>query len=265
MLIFFQTKVSFNVFYEVDQNHAYQNQELQRLWLVIILVAIILIVKLVFRALIPDKPKWVMDEEERQKAQKELFKSGEEIQNSLSKVENEHNEERNKKEMKLKKKIQVLQKELVSANSKNQRPKEQSVHALPAISQWQISNPQEFKAKTLSQFYKTFKFMEHELLIQRIDDITKYEGKTLFLCNECHKSKAVLECLDCQEPFCKRCYKDVHLTAHAMVFGNETPPNITYFASENDQTDNVLKENDNVLLGRNTKNPKEKFKKYLFF
>ena len=83
-------------------------------------MSIVLVVKFVFRGLIPDKPEWVIDEEERQKAQKQLLKGGEEIINSPSRVENDQ-EETHRKDKKLKNKINSYRKELYLVIAETQR------------------------------------------------------------------------------------------------------------------------------------------------
>ena len=233
------------MFYEIDETHARENQELQRLWLVIILVAIVLILKFVFRALIPDKPKWVIDEEERQKVQKETFTFtvGEENFSPV-KIQKAQREDESRNERKLQNQVNRLQKELDEIKL-SQKPKKDIVNSLPPISHSQISN-QDFKATTLSLFYKTFKYLEHELLIKRMNDVNKQEGNNLFLCNECHKFRAILECLDCQELFCDRCYKEVHLKSHRILFGPESKPNIVSLTQSTpaiENFENILKEN----------------------
>ena len=252
-MLFFQPKIKFDSFYVVQNNG---NEELQRLWIVIIMVAIILVLKFVFRALIPDKPKWVFDEEERQKAQREMFKGGEENKSLPAKFEKELFEEREKlkaKEHRLKietesskKKIKEIQ---IEKDKLKQKLKEKNIQNSSSYSLQLQKNPQDYKAKALSLFLKTFKFVEHELLILRINDINKYEGNGLFLCNECHKSRSVLECLDCQENFCRRCYKEVHVTTHIML-GKMGQPNIALIAQRNPQNEYLLKDKDLNILDR---------------
>ncbi len=60
------------------------------------MVSIIIFVKFFFRALIPDKPKWVVDEEERQNAQKEINKGRIETKFIPAKFEKEIADEKKK-------------------------------------------------------------------------------------------------------------------------------------------------------------------------
>ena len=201
--------------------------DIYRLWLVIIMVFIIIFLKFVFRAVIPDKPKWVIDEEERQKSILESDKGQEKLTKSApakSEKERVDTSRKNKifklnEELKEKKGI-INELERERDKWKNQ-VKQKIAQSSTNITSFQ-KNAQEYKLKVISLFLKTFKIVEHELLILRLEDVSKYDTNSLFMCCECHKARALLECLDCQEHFCKLCYKNIHVTNHHLL-GKDKP------------------------------------------
>ena len=66
LLIFFNKKIEFKVLaLGMDQD------EVSRLWGIIIMVTIIMVAKFSFRALIDDKPGWVVEEQQRERAKLE--------------------------------------------------------------------------------------------------------------------------------------------------------------------------------------------------
>lgn len=173
------------------------------------MVGIIIFVKFLFRAVIPDKPRWVMEEEERQKVQQEVIKGNSEVKLIPSKVEKEINEVQGKAKAKINEyrgKLEKSEKKIKELESERERIKQQlkdkMLNSTPSNSAFQQS-PQEYKAKALSLFLKTFQTIERDLLLIRLEEIAKYENDALFICDECHKAKAILECLDCKENYCK--------------------------------------------------------------
>lgn len=201
-MLFFSKKVTFSTFLSSED-------QIYRLWLTIIMVCIIIFVKFLFRAVIPDKPKWVIDEEERQKAQRELKKSTAEVKFSSSKLEKEIIEEKTRIKARindLRSKLEKSERKIKELESEKEKFKKQlKEKALTNSVSSTIfqQTPQDFKANALSLFLKTFTAVERELLLIRLEEIAKYEGNLLLICNECHKAKAILECLDCEENYCK--------------------------------------------------------------
>lgn len=197
------------------------------------MVCIIIFVKFLFRAVIPDKPKWVNDEEERQKAQREIHKGSSEVKFSSSKLEKEIIEEKSRIKAKINELRSKLEKserkikELETEKDKFRKQLKEKALTNSVSSTNLQQNPQEFKAKALSLFLRTFITVERELLLIRFEEIAKYEGNLLLICNECHKAKAIIECLDCEENYCKRCYEDMHITTHRMM--GKPQPNIASF------------------------------------
>ena len=209
----------------LDSIEAYQSQKLNRLWLVIGMVSLIILTKFLFRSLIADKPRWVTEEEERQRAEKDANKGISETKAFPAKAEKEIMEEKKKNKGRLDNMRNLLDKtnkkmkEIeVEKEKLKQKLKEKTLASSSALglSNFQ-QNSQEFKGKVLSLFLRTYKNIEQELLVLRLEDIAKFEGNYLFLCNECHKAKAVLECLDCEDNYCKKCYDDVHVITHKML------------------------------------------------
>lgn len=235
MLLFFTKKITFGTFTFVDLN-----EDINRLWLVISMVGIIIFVKFFFRALIPDKPKWVEEEEERQNTQKEMNKGRIETKFIPAKLEKEISDEKKKIKAKLNnmrsdlekagKKIKELENEKEKYKLKlKEKHNENNISSLTFH-----QNPVDYKAKVLSLFLKTYKFLEHELLVLRLKDISKYDQNNLYICNECHQARSVFECLDCQENFCKHCYDVTHITTHKMI--GKPAPTISGFNKTNQET-----------------------------
>lgn len=63
LLIFFNKKIEFKVLAV-----GMEKDEVNRLWGIIIMVTIIMFAKFIFRALIDDKPRWVVEEQQRERA-----------------------------------------------------------------------------------------------------------------------------------------------------------------------------------------------------
>lgn len=66
LLIFFNKKIQFKL-----MTLGMDGDEVSRLWGIIVMVAIIMLVKFGFRAIIDDKPHWVVEEQQRERAKLE--------------------------------------------------------------------------------------------------------------------------------------------------------------------------------------------------
>jgi len=202
------------------------------------MVSLIILTKFLFRAIIPDKPRWVIEEEERQKAEKDRNKGISEKKAFPAKAEKEIIEEKKKNKGRLDNMRNMLDKtnkklkeiEVEKERLKQKLKEKTLVNSTLGMSNYP-QNSREFKGKVLSLFLRTFKNIEQELLVLRLEDIAKFEGNYLFLCNECHKAKAILECLDCQDNYCKKCYDDMHIMTHKML--GKAKPVISGFAKGN--------------------------------
>jgi len=52
--------------------------------------------------------------------------------------------------------------------------------------------------------------IERELLVLRLNQINKVIKVPVFICDECHSSLAIIECMECQENLCKTCCIKYH-------------------------------------------------------
>ena len=57
--MYLNPKLKLNIFYKNSESGV------GRLWTIIIMMLIVILMKFIFRALIPDKPQWVIEEEEK--------------------------------------------------------------------------------------------------------------------------------------------------------------------------------------------------------
>lgn len=70
MILFFRSTTSFDVFEDAlmdDTPGENIYHDVRRLWVFLIIVYVILVLKLLARAFIQDKPQWVINEEEKLK------------------------------------------------------------------------------------------------------------------------------------------------------------------------------------------------------
>ena len=52
--------------------------------------------------------------------------------------------------------------------------------------------------------------IERELLVLRLSQINEVITVNVFICDECHNTLAIIECLECQENLCKACCIKYH-------------------------------------------------------
>jgi hypothetical protein len=79
-----------------------------------------------------------------------------------------------------------------------------------------------YKSRVMGILEKTYQILERELLSLRLEDIARLEGNFLFICENCHKFKAVFECFLCKLFFCKLCLQEKHTENHKLL-GKDEP------------------------------------------
>lgn len=121
-----------------------------------------------------------------------------------------------------------------------------------------------YKSRVLGIFEKTFFILERELLSLRMGDIAKLEGNLLFICENCHKIKAVFECFSCKLFFCKLCLQEKHTETHRLL-GKEEP--IVCLINEENyaKTNDLPAVTDCLVVWRNDCYEKVNFKKEVIY
>ena len=102
-------------------------------------------------------------------------------------------------------------------------------------------DPLTFKTRVLGIFKKTYIEIERELLMKRMDDFINIRIGCVYMCNYCHKKKAIFDCLNCKESLCEDCLNEVHL-----IFNNEIHEVI--YTQYNDEIEKIQRISQNKNL-----------------
>ncbi len=61
-----------------------------------------------------------------------------------------------------------------------------------------------------SLFFNAFTYIEKELSLKRLECFSSNIEELVIICQGCRKSRAILECIDCQEKHCAQCMRNIH-------------------------------------------------------
>ncbi|CAD8209485.1 unnamed protein product [Paramecium octaurelia] len=220
---------------EVIYGYSGSDQDIT-IWLFFLTIAIILIIKLAFQWLIPDKPQWVLNELQNIQ-EKQHVNTGQREALKKTKVEIQKKQDRLSQRRKLyqEAKQNCTQKMQAKISTKLEKEtkierflkQEESEKLLAKQGVIQKVTEIEIKPEIVTQIRigllrQKFIEIQHFLLQQRIRQIDQARTKNIFLCQECSLVEAVFDCEDCDESQCLECFRKVHtkmknITTHEVM------------------------------------------------
>ncbi|EGR27499.1 transmembrane protein 16k, putative [Ichthyophthirius multifiliis] len=238
-LMYVKDESLIKILFDEDQLSGVQLEQ-YKVWTYLVVGIVIFGLKYMFQVVIQDKPKWILDEEEKEnylKQQQEIAnekirsKEMQELKLQRKKLIQEK-EEKEKKfkifNMKKTEQYKLLQQEceyykkncpqkLVDFDSvflNNQQDFTSKSNKVLIKNQYFLSNDKlksEFYVKRLSVLKNTFVNIERELLNIRLKQIIYMSKQPIVICKECSLNSAVLECLNCSNRcFCQECFDSFH-------------------------------------------------------
>ncbi|CAD8128142.1 unnamed protein product [Paramecium sonneborni] len=211
------------------------------IWLFFLTIAIILIIKLAFQWLIPDKPQWVLNElqniQEKQHVntgQREALKTNKvNIQketDALIQSRKQLLETKQNCNQRIQAKINTkIEKEVKIDRFQKQEEQEKLLAkqgVIQKVTEIEIK-PEMVNQIKIGLLRQKFIEIQHFLLQQRIRQIDQARTKNILLCQECSKEEAVFDCEDCDESQCQECFRKVHnkmknITTHEVMLLKST-------------------------------------------
>ncbi|CAD8095052.1 unnamed protein product [Paramecium sonneborni] len=187
------------------------------LWYFISCVIAVTLIKILVRELIPDRPDWVIEEidkinhrelvEQQEKAKQKLKEMQElllHLRDENTKLEKETDEQENKSQFEMKQ---------LDAEINKLELQFQNISRYKKIDKIIITEYDMIVLNVLKNRYYQF---DNILLTKRLLQLIEMRSCIIQVCQECGKSPAILECLECQENFCAQCYQKFHSIIRQM-------------------------------------------------
>ncbi|CAD8178610.1 unnamed protein product [Paramecium pentaurelia] len=215
VLLYFKQRNATLKMFTNDIDQIIQND--LELWYFISFVIAVTLIKILVRQLIPDRPEWVIEEIDKIN-NRELVEQQEKAKQKLRDME-KHFKELRDENTKLKKEQadleQVTEVKIKSLDAEINKLEQQfqNISRFKKIDKLIITEYDMIVLNVLKNRYYQF---DNIMLTKRLLQFLEAKSCIIQICQECGKTPAILECLECQENFCAQCYYKVHTVIQQM-------------------------------------------------